>query len=116
MLTKRLEKIARELQRELSQIILYELKDPRVGFITITKVKPARDLKSARVFVSMLGNEAARKKTLDCLSHARGYIQKLIGERMELRFTPRLFFTYDKSIEQQLRISELIDKNIKKGD
>lgn len=116
MFTKRIEKIARELQRELSQIILHELNDPRIGFVSITKVKPASDGKSAQVFVSVLGDETASKKTLDGLNHARGYIQKIIADRMGLRFTPVLSFCHDKSIEEQLRISELVDENIKEND
>lgn len=113
MTTKRTERVARELQRELSQIVLYELKDPRIGFITITRVEPTADLKSARVFISVLGNETSREKSLDALSHARGYIQKIIGERMKLRFTPILSFHYDEELEEQFRISKIIEENIK---
>lgn len=114
--TKRMERVSRELQREISQIIMHELNDPRVGLVSITKVKLASDLRTAQVFVSMLGNKPVAKNTLDCLDHARGYIQKIICERMELRFTPVLSFHYDRSIEEQCRISELLDKDISKEE
>lgn len=114
MNSKRIERVGRELQRELSQIILYELKDPGIGFITITRVEPAADLKSARVFISVLGNESNRQKSLKALSHARGYIQKIIGQRMKLKFTPILSFHYDKELDEQFKISKIIEENIEK--
>lgn len=116
MLTKRLQKVAKELQKELSQIILYEMSDPRVGFVTITKVTPAPDLKDARVFVSVIGDEGKQEESVDCLNHASGYIQKTIGCRLKLRETPKLIFVYDKSIEKQFEITKIIEQNVNRKD
>ena len=108
--SKRIERISRQLQRELSQIILYELEDHRIGFVTVTKVKPASDLKSARVYISVFAGQTNQKQSIDCLNRASGYIQKIIGPRLKLRFLPNLTFFLDDSIEKQFTIFKLIEK------
>lgn len=95
------------MQRELSQVILYELKDPRLGFITIIKVKPTPDLQFAKVFVSVLGPEDKRKISLDLLNRASGYIHRVLGKRIRMRYVPKLSFHYDDTVEQEQEMSRL---------
>ena len=113
MFSKRLERVSKELMRIMAKILLNEISDPRLGFVTVTKVVLAPDLKSAKVYVSVIGDENKQKETMDVLEHAHGYIQRLVGERLNIRDTPKCFFCYDKSIEKQIKISQLIDETIK---
>ncbi len=103
-------KIEETLRRELSAIILYELKDPRPGFITITGVQMAEDQRSAKVLLTVRGSEDEIKQTLKVLHHARGYIQSLIGKRVGLRYTPVLEFCEDAEVLKALRLEKLIDE------
>lgn len=104
------EKVAKELMREISQLVLYEMKDPAVGFVTFTRVEPANDLKSAKVFFSTIGDEKVRGQALKMLRRARTFIQGNVSRRMRLRHTPTLSFHYDESIEGAVRICKLIDE------
>jgi ribosome-binding factor A len=110
MLARRLERAAKEFQKEISLIILKELADPRVGFVTITRVVPAPDLKSAKVYVSVIGDAAKKKESLDCLNHASGYIQNFIGNSLRLKDIPKLLFLYDDDLEKQLEINKIIEE------
>jgi ribosome-binding factor A len=99
-----------EAMREvLSGAITSELKDPRVGFVTVTAVETAPDLRRARVFVSVLGDEGERRRTLDALQNAHGYLQRRVAGELRLKHTPTLEFAYDSSVERSLRISELLE-------
>ncbi len=110
MMPKRPTKVAVALKEELSQIILQELKDPRLGFVTITRVELTRDMKNAHVFYSVLGEEKAAEKCKNALDSGKGYIRKLLGGRMELRFVPELHFRKDDSIDQSFHITEILRK------
>ncbi|MBI3096794.1 MAG: 30S ribosome-binding factor RbfA [Planctomycetes bacterium] len=108
----RKEKLAKELQRVIGGILQTELRDPRVGFATVTRVVPSVDLQFAKVFVSVLGDEAATKRSLDALQHARGFVKALLEQRMKVRQVPDLLFVHDPSIEGAIRISKLIDEAV----
>lgn len=110
MPSKRTERVGHLIQMELSQLILTHLKDPRLGFVTITHVNVAPDLKSAAVFYSSLGDKTAREKTQIGLDHSVGFLQKEIGAALELRYVPRLKFIYDDSIDQGLEIEQVLRK------
>jgi ribosome-binding factor A len=97
------------MREVLSGAITSELKDPRVGFVTVTAVETAPDLRRARVFVSVLGGEGVRRRTLDALRHAHGYLQRRVADELRLKHTPTLEFAYDESAERSLRIAELIE-------
>lgn len=98
-----------EVQRELSNIIR-ELKDPRVGIMTtITAVEVAPDLKTCKVFVSVLGDEQAKADTLQGLNSAKGFIRRELAHTVNLRNTPELRFIIDESIEYGMKMSKLID-------
>lgn len=110
MNTTRLEKVARLIKKEVSEIIHRELKDPRIGFVTITKVEITRDLHRAKVYFSILGNNEDTRKTLEGLKSACNYIRRLIGRRLKLRYTPEILFCHDKSIEYSVYIDETIER------
>jgi ribosome-binding factor A len=99
-----------EAIREVVGDALQELKDSRVGFVTVTGVETSADLANARVFVSVLGSEKRRARTLDGLESAHGFIQARVGRELRLKRTPRLTFEYDPTVERGVRMSRLIDE------
>jgi ribosome-binding factor A len=110
MASRRLERIAENMKQEISRIVLFELQDPRVRFATILRVDPAADMKSAKVFVSIMGDEAKQKLAVHGLEHARGRIQTGIADRLKMRYTPYLHFVLDQSVKRSIHISQLIDE------
>ena len=113
----RLDKISEEIKREISEIMRTELKDPRVAAIcSITDVLTTPDLKFAKVFVSVLGDEQQQKDTMKGLVSAAGFIRKKVSEKINLRYMPEIHFELDKSIEHGAHILKLInDVNKKDG-
>lgn len=101
-------KVRQAIQKEVSNILLNEINDPRMGFITITDVEISPDLKSAKIFFSVLGKPEDYNKTKDALKSANGFIRKLIAERLQLRFAPEIFFREDHSAEYSTRIEEVL--------
>jgi len=97
------------LREVLSARITQGLKDPRVGFVTVTAVETSRDLSHAKVFVSVLGDEAERDDSLEGLNSSHGYLQKAIADEVRMKRTPTLEFLHDHSIDQGFRISELLE-------
>jgi ribosome-binding factor A len=106
----RADRVAEAIRQEASTIIHDELKDPRLGFVTITRCELSADLRNAKVFFSVLGNEDAHKKTQEALDSALGYIRKLISERINLRFSPEIIFREDRSSEYSVRIEEVLNE------
>lgn len=104
------ERVANAMRREISTIIQKEMKDPRVGFTTITKVEITPDLRDAKVYYTVMGDEKTRKSTEVALNNAKGFIKGLIGDRLKLRCTPEIIFRMDKSFEYQEKIDKLLDK------
>jgi ribosome-binding factor A len=102
-------RIAEQIQRELSDIIRLELKDPRVGMITITDVEVSQDHAYAKVFFTVLGDAAKVEETVSALEHAAGFLRSQLARRIKLRVIPHLQFKYDASIERGARLSQLID-------
>jgi ribosome-binding factor A len=107
---KRAERVGDLIKKEISQIIQHELKDPGIGFVTITAVELSSDLKHARIFYSVLGDENAKKESSSALSRACGFIQHEIGRRLRLRYTPEICFLFDSSVEYGAHIETLIKK------
>jgi ribosome-binding factor A len=98
-----------EAMREvLSDAITSELKDPRVGFVTVTAVDTSPDLRQARVYVSVLGTEPQRRRSLDGLRSAHGFLQRRVADELRLKHTPTLDFAYDDTAENAQRINELL--------
>lgn len=92
----------------LSMAIGSELKDPRIGFVTVTSVTTSPDLRHARVYVSVLGDDAQRAESLEGLASSRGYLQRRVATELTLKHTPQLDFAYDDSTDRGMRISELL--------
>ncbi len=107
-----------EAMREvLSDAIAKELKDPRIGFVTVTGVKTSPDLRHARVYVSVLGDEPERAATIEGLRSAHGFLQRRLSTQLTLKHTPSLTFEYDESVDRGMRISRLLDEiHLQEGD
>lgn len=105
----RTRRIGEQMQRELAALIRTEVKDPRVGMVTVSAVEVTRDLAHAKVFITVLGDEDARRDSLTALNKAAGFLRHELGQRMLTRTVPQLRFVYDESIERGSRLSALID-------
>jgi ribosome-binding factor A len=99
-----------EAVRQVLSETLPELKDPRIGFVTVTGVETSPDLRQARVFVSVLGSERKRDQSLEGLTAAHGVLQARIARELRLKRTPQLAFEYDPTVERGVRMSRLIDE------
>jgi ribosome-binding factor A len=99
-----------EAVRQVLSEAVGELKDPRIGFVTVTGVETAPDLRHATVFVSVLGSATKREATLAGLTAAHGVLQSRIASELRLKRTPQLAFEYDPSVERGVRVSQLIDE------
>lgn len=111
MNNKRLNRISEEVKRIVSELIYNGLKDPRVNSMTtVTKVEVTRDLRYAKIYVSVFGNKEEKENTLSGLESAKGFIRKEISSRIDLRYAPEPIFVLDESIEQGLYMSKLIEK------
>jgi ribosome-binding factor A len=106
----RLRRVDEAVRQVLSDAVTGDLKDPRVGFVTVTAVRTTPDLRHARVFVSVLGEASERETTLDGLRSAHGFLQRRVAGELRLKHTPTLSFEYDDSVERGMRISQLIDR------
>jgi ribosome-binding factor A len=105
-------RIADQIQRELSEIIRMELKDPRVGLITITDVEVTQDNEHAKVFFTSLGEPVQQEAAERALNHAAGFLRSSLAKVMKLRTVPQLRFNYDVSVERGMRLSNLIDEAV----
>jgi ribosome-binding factor A len=105
---KRLDRVNQLIREEISLLLQRELKDPRLGFITVTGVETSPDLRLAKVFVSVLGDEGQWAASLSALGGARGFIRNWLRRHLELRTTPELSFRADRSIEHAARIQQLL--------
>ncbi|MBU4305798.1 MAG: 30S ribosome-binding factor RbfA [Candidatus Omnitrophica bacterium] len=109
-MSQRKDKVAEFIKQEVSKIIHDEIKDPRVGFLTITKVELTDDLRYAKIFYSILGDEEQKKAAQQGMKSAYKFIRKLLGERVKLRYTPDISFRVDNSIEYCFHMNEIFDK------
>jgi ribosome-binding factor A len=96
--------------KETSKIILYELRDPRKGFVTVTRAKVSDDYRYAKIFVSIMGTPKEKKLTMGGLRHAQGFVQKELSRRIQMRSFPEINFELDDSIEKAFEITNTIDK------
>jgi ribosome-binding factor A len=104
----RIRRVDEAVRAVLSDAITQELKDPRVGFVTVTAVRTSSDLRHARVYVSILGDEEARAAGLEGLRSAQGFLQRKVGAAVRMKYTPEITFAYDDSVDRGLRINELL--------
>src|ERR671935_2819992 len=108
-MSDRMRRVNEAVRQVLSEAV-GDLKDPRVGFVTITGVETSADLRHATVFVSVLGSEGKREKTLAGLAAAHGVLQARVARELRLKRTPQLTFEYDPSVERGVRMTQLIDE------
>ena len=104
----RMRRVDEAMREVLSAAITSELKDPRVGFVTVTAVDTSPDLRHARVFVSVLGEDPVRRRSMDGLRSAHGYLQKRVAGELRLKHTPTLEFAYDDTVDRGQRINQLL--------
>jgi ribosome-binding factor A len=105
----RMRRVDEAVRAVLSNAITSDLKDPRVGFVTVTGVKTSSDLRHAVVYVSVLGDEPTRAESIEGLRCAHGFLQRRVASELTLRHTPTLTFEYDPSVDRGMRISALLD-------
>lgn len=104
----RIEKLQELIKQEMSKMLLTELKDPRIGFVTVTDVEMTGDLREAKIYVSVMGGAEQVKNSLDGLNSALGFIRREIGQRVRLRFTPEISFALDTSLDYGDHIQKLL--------
>jgi ribosome-binding factor A len=107
-MTRRTDRVAEALQELIAELLLREIKDPRIGLVTIIGVKISPDLRHARVYFSCLGDEAQRVQSLRGLNSAAGFIRSQVARRLNLRVAPQIAFEFDASLEQAERLSRLL--------
>jgi ribosome-binding factor A len=101
-------RVAEQIKKELGVLFQTELKDPGIGFVTVTGVEVTNDLSQAKVYLSVMGDAEAKRKTMEALERAAGYLRSEIGKRIRLRHTPELLFRFDESIDYGNRIEGLL--------
>jgi ribosome-binding factor A len=114
------ERLAEAIKKELSEILSEELKDPRIGFVSITSVEVSKDLRYANIFISVFGEPSERKASFEALQKAHGFIRGELAKRIRLRYTPEINFKLDESIERGTRLislmNEVKDKDVGQND
>lgn len=108
MESRRPGKVGGAIREEISRMLLREIKDPRIGFVTITKVTVSKDLRFVKVYFSVLGDQSAREESLKGLNSAKGFMRRELGRRLRLRYVPDIAFSFDASLDHMGRLSELI--------
>ena len=113
--SERMRRVDEAVRQVLADALAHELKDPRIGFVTVTDVNTSPDLRHARVFVSVLGDAPQRDETLDGLRSAHGYLQQRIARELKLKHTPTLEFSYDDTTDRAMRVGELLERADRQG-
>lgn len=115
---QRINRIAEEIRKEISSIIMYELKDPRISeMVTVIKAEVTKDLRYASIYVGVFGTDEVKNKTIEALKGASGFIRKELGSRLDIRYIPELQFKLDNSVEYSLEINKILKEiNENKGD
>jgi ribosome-binding factor A len=109
-MSRRADRLQAEIHEEVARMIAADLKDPRIGFVTVTRVSLTPDFRLARVSVGVLGPEAEREKTLTGLRQAAGYLRRELGRRLRIRHTPELVFDYDTGLDATDRVARLLEE------
>lgn len=106
----RVRKIQEFIKQEVSNMLLYDLKDPSLGFVTVTEVKVTGDLREATVYVSLFGKKEEKKKSLEALNKAKGFVRRELGQRLKIYYTPEITFEQDTSLDYGMHIDGLLKK------
>jgi ribosome-binding factor A len=107
-MTRRTERVAEAIQELVAELLLREIKDPRIGLVTVTGVKVSPDLRHARIYFSCLGDDAGRAQTQRGLTSAAGFVRSQVARRLNLRVAPEIVFEFDASLEQAERVARLL--------
>lgn len=110
MIPQRTARVGELLKREISNIIQKDLQDPKLGFVTVTKVDITKDLKHADIWISIMGNDAVKHTSLEILRHAENRVKELLANRVKLRYLPSLKFRLDITIEHNAHISDILSR------
>ena len=105
------ERVAEQVRIEIAGILQRDLKDPRVGLATCTRVQVSRDLKVAKIYISVLGTSEEQKRTMAALLGASGFVRRLLGQRLSLRVSPEVRFVFDPSVEYGIKLERLIQES-----
>lgn len=108
--SKRVIRVGESIRMELANLILNEVKDPRVGFVTVTGVEVSPDLRDAKVMVSVMGTDKEKESSIIALNNSKGFLQYKINQVLSMKFTPRLVFKLDNSLDHSIQINKIIDK------
>jgi len=106
----RKEKVAERIKQEVSEILQREMRDPRVGFVTITRVVVSDDLRMSRIHYSILGSEQQKAEVKKALEAGKKFVRRLLGERLKIRYTPEIHFTYDRSPEYSIKVEQIFEQ------
>ena len=112
---KRKDKVGAFIQEEMSMLLQRELTDPRIGFVTVTRVEVTDDLRLARIFVSVYGSPEEQASSMEGLNSAKGFVRRMIGESLNIRFVPQMEFVKDDSLEKSIKVMTLLNE-IKEGE
>jgi ribosome-binding factor A len=107
---RRSARLAEEIREQVAELIAGKLKDPRIGFVTVTRVELSSDQRLARILVGVMGDADAQKKTLAGLSQATGFVRRALAQRLRLRFVPDVVFEYDKGLAATDRVAQLLEE------
>ena len=107
---KRADRVSEAIKREVSVMLTQEVKDPGIHFVTVTDVETTDDLRYAKIFVSIMGDEKTRQDSMKGLERAKGFLRAEIGRRLQLRYTPEIQFRLDKSLDHAMRIKGLLNQ------
>jgi ribosome-binding factor A len=111
VIRRRSERLAQEIREEVARMIATELKDPRLGFVTVVRVELAQDVGYARVYVGVLGSEKEREKSLLALKSAAGFVRRELGKRLRIHHAPEIDFRYDKGLDATDRVARLLQED-----
>ncbi len=112
----RIEKLQELIKQEVGKMLLYDIKDPRIGFVTVTDVEMTGDLREAKIFISIMGDDEKISETLEGINSALGFIRREIGKRIKIRFTPEISFALDKSLDYSEHIQKILRRIENGGD
>lgn len=107
-MSQRSQRVAELIKQEISKLLQRGLKDPRIGFVTVTDVEVTRDLRYAKVYISVLGDENSKQETMKGMNAANGFIRREVGKYLHLRHTPEISFKFDESVEYGAHINRLL--------
>jgi ribosome-binding factor A len=107
---KRAVRVSESIKREISVMLTQEVKDPGIHFVTVTTVEVGDDLRHAKIFISVLGDEKTRQESMKGLERAKGFLKGELGRRLQLRYTPDIHFHLDKSLDHAMKIKGILNK------